>query len=773
MRSLRRLLLVAGCWLLVASYYTQAQTGPGGVGNSTNNIMWLKSDAITGLINGDAVQNWLDVSGNGNNVSQATTARRPIYNTNIINGFPVVSFSSGSQHYLTGSLVGTLASPFTILTVTRFNNTTAYSYVLNLGNGNARANATVSRDHTAPYNSYYCWTGGAGYYDTPQNSLPVGETKIFDAIHTSTGTHQLFLNGVGQTVTPSGGIGTLSIPGTVNIGRRYDNTNFMLGYTSEVIIYNKQLNLAERFIVENYLAAKYALSITASGHDYFSYESTHYYDVAGIGREDASNINSSAMSSGILQVASASSLDNGDYLFFGHQNGSISSWTNTGTPTVSIYMVPRNWRFDQRGDVGTVTVLVDFATLPAAPGVWSCSNRYLIVDSDGDFSSGSTVHELSPVSGSLYNVSNITIGSGNYVSIGIGEVPAPIADAGANGGKCGILSYTFSANPSVGKGSWSLVSGPGSIVSWNPGNTSPTATVTVDSYGAYTFDPKPVVTAVNDTICNNTFTNIIPQSTTSPVRYGIRYTWTTEDVDNIINGEANSIDNGYPLGQAIIQQLNNPDNAAHRVTYHLTPWTVRADNSLHCAGDIIDIDIWIEPTPRLSVAPSDTIICDFAIVIFDVSDQNGFTAGGKFYYLTTTYDPLTISGVEANGEKPAGTDFSDQLINLTNEVQSVQYHFKARIKDPGINCESGGDTTVVIYVQPTAKLSVVVPDTVVCDSTTFTITVNDLNGNVHPSTTKVYQLTTTNPGGVIGVRPTGEYPAGDDSRTSLSTRRMQ
>ncbi len=333
------------------------------------------------------------------------------------------------------------------------------------------------------------------------------------------------------------------------------------------------------------------------------------------------------------------------------------------------------------------------------------------------------------------------------------------ANAGNNQEICEIFNTTLTGNtPSAGTGIWSVVSQP---VGSNPvfgDDTNPASTFTVDMYGVYVlrwtlstpvgfgcntyddveiwFDPKPAVTAVNDTICNNTSTNIIPQSTTSPVRYGIRYTWTAEDVDNIINGEANSTDNGYPLGQAIVQQLNNPDNAAHRVIYHITPWTVRSDNSLHCEGDVIDIDIWIEPTPRLSVSPSDTIVCDSSTVSFDVSDLNGFTAGGKFYYLTTTYDPLTVSGVEADGEKPAATDFSDQLINLTNEVQSVQYHFKARIKDPGINCESGTDTTITIYVNPTPKLSVSIADTIVCDSTTINI---DGHGSQRQCTSEHYK----------------------------------
>ncbi|MFN8206899.1 MAG: hypothetical protein U0T82_05750 [Bacteroidales bacterium] len=40
-------------------------------------------------------------------------------------------------------------------------------------------------------------------------------------------------------------------------------------------------------------------------------------------------------------------------------------------------------------------------------------------------------------------------------------------------------------------------------------------------------------------------------------------------------------------------------------------------------------------------------------------------------------------------------------------------------------------------------------------SSTLTITVDDLNGPVHGSTTKVYQLTTSNPGGVLNMPALG------------------
>ena len=97
----------------------------------------------------------------------------------------------------------------------------------------------------------------------------------------------------------------------------------------EIIIYNRQLNIAK--IHRKLPCFQIWIIILASGRDFYKYDATYYYDVAGIGMEDASNSNVEAMSSKILQIGSASSLDNGDYLLFGHQNGSISAWTNLNT----------------------------------------------------------------------------------------------------------------------------------------------------------------------------------------------------------------------------------------------------------------------------------------------------------------------------------------------------------------------------------------------------------------------------------------------------------
>ena len=55
--------------------------------------------------------------------------------------------------------------------------------------------------------------------------------------------------------------------------------------------------------------------------------------------------------------------------------------------------------------------------------------------------------------------------------------------------------------------------------------------------------------------------------------------------------------------------------------------------------------------------------------------------GNKVYQLTTTYDPGSVTGVSPSGEYDSGTDLSDNLVNLSNELQEIRYTFKARIRD--------------------------------------------------------------------------------------------
>ena len=77
---------------------------------------------------------------------------------------------------------------------------------------------------------------------------------------------------------------------------------------------------------------------------------------------------------------------------------------------------------------------------------------------------------------------NLCVKRGADVTVGATVVPT--SDAGAGGNACG-LSFTLGAIPSIGVGTWTKTAGSGTA-SFSDAN-SPTAIVTVSTYGAYTF----------------------------------------------------------------------------------------------------------------------------------------------------------------------------------------------------------------------------------------------------------------------------------------------
>ena len=140
--------------------------------------------------------------------------------------------------------------------------------------------------------------------------------------------------------------------------------------------------------------------------------------MAGIGYEDASNFHTAAQSAGILKISNAASLDvAGDYLLFGHNGGDAANWTTAEDPNAGInsQRVAREWRLDENGTVGSITIAVLASGLPALPPGYS---HYVIwKDADGDFTAGATQYPLTQ-NGSYYEKTGVTFSDGDYIAIG-------------------------------------------------------------------------------------------------------------------------------------------------------------------------------------------------------------------------------------------------------------------------------------------------------------------------------------------------------------------
>ena len=324
-----------------------AQTGPGGVGNNVSNRLWLKADGnvyrdagVTPAADGDQVQQWNDNSGNNNFASQPLVVNRPVYRAAVVNGantFPAIQFTGNT--FIDPGALGILGTQgFSILTVVKVN--PGYNPgAMNDGTGDfIMDRSLVTNELTslklANVNRF-------GFQKRDNGGGGLGGPVSTSAINTANFTvidymrelprafYRLFINGTNESSVADGD-GNLTPP-IPRIGRHSNTVNGGLkGYISELIIYNYRINNAQVNIINSYLAAKYDLTILGNR---YGYRSTHKYDVAGIGREDASNFHNNATSAGILNISSPSSLDNNDYLLYGHDNGSVAGWVATEAPT--------------------------------------------------------------------------------------------------------------------------------------------------------------------------------------------------------------------------------------------------------------------------------------------------------------------------------------------------------------------------------------------------------------------------------------------------------
>ena len=173
-------------------------------------------------------------------------------------------------------------------------------------------------------------------------------------------------------------------------------SNF-IGDIAEVIMYSRCLTDNELIDVYTYLNVKYGLSLPVANHKYFS-DSSFGNDIFGIGKNNSEGLNqtlsNSAAPDDILEIKDPQSLDNGDYLFAGNDNGAISFSAYAGTNCQIKSVLQRNWKLIRQNIPGKFTLSFDLTGVTG----YNANLLRLIADLDGDGYDDET-----PISGTLSN----------------------------------------------------------------------------------------------------------------------------------------------------------------------------------------------------------------------------------------------------------------------------------------------------------------------------------------------------------------------------------
>lgn len=445
-------LLFVGFFFLCLNY-SWAQTGPGGVGNAGNNVLWLSADSavysdagVTPAANSNNVAQWNDRSGNARNASHATAGERPNYQTGVLNGLPVIRFNAanGDRLLSTNVTAGNAASIFAVASWASL--PSPNPGIIHAAPGGSAFSGTTTDKVIGMWVSS---TGGNMVWgrgvqsnntqrDIPQNTgTTVNTFYSFANIYDGSNIIQYVNNTQAGSVSYNG---TLKSWSDFGIGRQA--TESWNGDIAEIIAYNESVNSAQRIIINNYLAAKYDLSL--SSNDVYTMDNAGNgnfdHDVAGIGRVNSSNIHNDAQGSGMVRIFGPSGLGDNEFLMWGHDNGTLGTVNRIDVSANTQARLMRVWRVSEVNaagaavNVGSLDIQFDLSSLVQPI---TASDLRLLIDHDGDgiFNEAGTIEIGGAIAqccdnylfenvpgGSLSNGDRFTIGT-----INVDQTPLPIS----------------------------------------------------------------------------------------------------------------------------------------------------------------------------------------------------------------------------------------------------------------------------------------------------------------------------------------------------------
>jgi hypothetical protein len=441
--------LLSQVFILTIIAISHAQTGPGGVGNTSSNGLWLRADNINQVNNTD-VATWSDASGNNNDANQITVSLQPNYfSTSALNGMPIVRLdgvddemavddspildnSVGITFYtvlrpnnLNGSPRGILGKRITFTDPAEY----AYTWFFHTSNRlNLDVNTQNNRFDTGGttfsngVNYILSWDFDGNLPAAQRSRIRSGSTDIVRSTESGTA-----VSSSNQQVA----IGALNVGYGTYLGADY----------AEIIHFNYALDTVDHILVQNYLSAKYNISI-ASNDIYTQDDASngdYDFDVAGIGQVIGGFVNDDAQGSGMVRILNPSNLNNNEFLIWGHNGGIQQATEFADVPGTVQARFDRVWRVNEVNgagvgvDVGSVDVRFDLTGL----GPVTAADLRLLVDTDNDgvFSdetvgTGGVISGATALGGSIFEFTNVSSIANNarftLGTINSGQTPLPI-----------------------------------------------------------------------------------------------------------------------------------------------------------------------------------------------------------------------------------------------------------------------------------------------------------------------------------------------------------
>lgn len=233
---------------------------------------------ITGLSDGDSVSTWTDSSAAGNDISQATGSKQPVYKTSIIGSNPVVRFQGNRTANLNCSIASSWSgfNGVTIFVVAQYNSTSVWNYptmvAVSTSTGFFTNGFWIYAGETtysqAGRQSYVTYGGGA-YDSGPVGCLTPGVPSVFGAAA------KYNTAGV-KTITPLGTSAERSttqingVPTDIVIGNPYNSGSISTSYgfvgdIALMLVYKEYMSDSNIADVTDWILTEFDLHTQAAG----------------------------------------------------------------------------------------------------------------------------------------------------------------------------------------------------------------------------------------------------------------------------------------------------------------------------------------------------------------------------------------------------------------------------------------------------------------------------------------------------------------------------
>ncbi|MCH7535810.1 MAG: hypothetical protein IH948_08740 [Bacteroidetes bacterium] len=254
------------------------------------------------------------------------------------------------------------------------------------------------------------------------------------------------------------------------IGKSHAGGTDFTSNIAEIIMYNRDLNDAERIIVSNYLSAKFAIALT-SNDIYTEDDSGYDFEMIGIGQA-ASGENHTDSETDRLRIYGADDLGNGEYFMAAHDNGGTTSSASDVNTSEFDGRMEREWGCSEVGEVGTLDIRFDLSHLG---NTITTSDLRLIIDTDGDglFNDeleSNSVSGATSIGGGIYEFTDVpaaTLNDGDRFTIGL--IAASTTSCFYTGPGCPVAKVepTYSGDLTYsGPGGVGDINGTSSMVMW-------------------------------------------------------------------------------------------------------------------------------------------------------------------------------------------------------------------------------------------------------------------------------------------------------------------